>query len=189
MDKFLSNVIAYITGCVLGLFLAHLGLLKCSDDKVISHDHLMALDSLKTASMSVTIDSLNTEIELNNKKIDSLTKMRTNAYVVYRTAVESVSDSHECDSVVDACDELVENLEESINEMNLKIDNMDSISVVKDSIIETKNITIGKLNDNTIRLNNELAKKDNWWNRNKFVIGVVGGAIVATIGGVSYAGR
>ena len=176
----IKAVLNYLAMLIIGLILGCLVRCDSRNGKVVPADTINALDSVKTASMEARIKELDDQLVRVKHRADSLDNAKSKVIVKYNTIKES---TNVCDSVIAAADTVITTLENANDALRDEVVLLEEKVIATDSIVEIKNITIGELNKNIVDLNKQLKKKSNWWNRNKFWIGV-GSAII--VGGVVY---
>lgn len=180
----IKAVLNYLAMLIIGLILGCLVRCDSESGKVVPADTINALDSVKTASMEARIKELDDQLVRVNHRADSLDKAKSKVIVKYNTIKETITESTDvCDSVIAAADTVITTLENANDALRDEVVLLEEKVIATDSIVAIKNITIGELNNNIVDLNKQLKKKSNWWNRNKFWIGV-GSAII--VGGVVY---
>ena len=180
----IKAVLNYLAMLIIGLILGCLVRCDSGNGKVVPVDTINALDSVKTASMEARIKELDDQLVRVKHRADSLDNAKSKVIVKYNTIKETITEStNVCDSVIAAADTVITTLENANDALRDEVVLLEEKVIATDSIVAIKNITIGELNNNIVDLNKQLKKKSNWWNRNKFWIGV-GSAII--VGGVVY---
>ena len=180
----IKAVLNYLAMLVIGLILGCFVRCDSGNGKVVPVDTINALDSVKTASMEARIKELDDQLVRVKHRADSLDNAKSKVIVKYNTVKETITEStNVCDSVIAAADTVITTLENANDALRDEVVLLEEKVIATDSIVAIKNITIGELNKNIVDLNKQLKKKNNWWNRNKFWIGV-GSAII--VGGVVY---
>lgn len=177
-------VLNYLAMLIIGLILGCFVRCDSTHGKVTPVDTINALDSVKTASMEARINELDSKLVRVKHRADSLDKVKSKVIVKYNTIKETITEStNVCDSVIAEADTVIITLENANDALRDEVVLLEEKVIATDSIVAIKNITIDDLNNNIVDLNKQLKKKSNWWNRNKFWIGV-GSAII--VGGVVY---
>ena len=174
----IKAVLNYLAMLIIGLILGCLVRCDSGNGKVVPVDTINALDSVKTASMEARIKELDDQLVRVKHRADSLDNAKSKVIVKYNTVKETITEStNVCDSVIAAADTVITTLESANDALRDEVVLLEEKVIATDSIVAIKNITIGELNKK------QRKKKSNWWNRNKFWIGV-GSAII--VGGVVY---
>jgi len=183
MKEFLNNYLIVIL-LVFFLTLSMLILIKCHDSKpkVIRSDvdSILRQDSIRQAELESKIYELSKELRHN----DSLLKLKSDTVVKYVNRWHTIVSPEVTNDTILLADTIINTQQEEINLLTNHIKFQDSIDHNKDLIIELKEGTISELLYNVEELEYNLSecnkKRSNWWNRNKFWVGIGVGAVTMT---------
>lgn len=134
-----------------------------------------------------TIDSLSTlysksQVALSKSKSD-YSSLLAKYRVTSASGVDSISIA-DCDEVVDAADK-------HINNLNTSLTLCDSLSQTKSLLITSLNSDISSYsrslvelqtfsNNQNVLINSYIKKQNSWWQKNKFWVGFISGALVSS---------